>query len=441
MGCTYIKKDRQIEYNNRNPVVRYDPNIQIYDFCINDVVEPSTHLFKCTINTAVPAIAQIFHSEFVDTSILETYSKLSTDYPSFFIPIQLHDNGRFVYIILKNVFTNLETLLYNKVKYNEIELRKIALMLLNCTKILNEKYMLHKNINCCNIYRAKHGDYHLGVGDIFKCSPIMKLLYHKQNQDIIPNGLANENPNCDLWSIGTTLIRIIIGVNYENIPSLQHFTDAIEKPSILEEVKSVVTDECFDFLTKILQADPIKLDEAFKHGWLHSSKVGNSFPPQRNQYSTQVNAVKLIHEVASTLIKIPKQVDGMFKKNWEIDNDVFQSLIESENPHIEQIKCGVINCLKLYKEELLYREYIELMPDPINDLELVKKRVPSSYGTQKEITESYITESFSFMEFIELRRAHKTYEMIDVFRQDPNDNAKERNLLNPAKDNELNEKI
>jgi hypothetical protein len=296
--------------------------------------------------------------------------------------------------------------------------------------------MLHKNINCCNIYRAKHGDYHLGVGDIFKVSPVVKLLYHKLNQDILPNGLVNDNSNSDLWSIGTTLVRVIIGVNYENIPASQHFADAIEKPTILEEVKSVVTDECLDFLAKILHANPISIDEALKHSWLRSSKIGNSFPPQSNQYSTQVNAVKLIHEVASTLIKIPKQVDGMFKKNWEIDNEVFQSLIESENPHIEQIKCGVINCLKLYKEESLYREYIELMPDPINDIELVKKLVPSTYGTQKEIAESYITESFSFMEFIELRRTHKSYEMIDVFRQEPNDNAKERNLLNPMKEDQ-----
>jgi hypothetical protein len=125
----------------------------------------------------------------------------------------------------------------------------------------------------------------------------MKLLYYKLNQDIIPNGLSNSNPNCNLWNIKTALIRVIIGVNYENIPSSQHFGDAIERPAILEEV----TDECLGFNTKLLQADPISLGEALKHSGLQSSKLGCSFPPQRNQYSTQVNSVKLIHEVVLSL--------------------------------------------------------------------------------------------------------------------------------------------
>jgi serine/threonine protein kinase len=406
MGCALIKK-REEKSPNKSPKQLKKSYLNISNICVNDVLDPTSNLFYCTINGLETNIVYISLSVDIDKAKLRTYSKIYNENPNMFTTIQHYENGWYSYIIYNNAEVNIETLLNQEKQFNEAELRKIATELLKSIQILNNNKVLHKNIYCANIFLTQNGHYVLGIGDITTVSPALRLLYHTKNQEIMSNGLLNDGFFCDMWSLGNLLLNIIIGNNYENIPASSYFTDVIQKPLQLEDAKIMVSKECYDFISNLLQANPISLEEALEHQWINSNKPGNNFSRFLNKNSTQTEANKAIQKIVSSLINSPDEVENLFKMDWEIDSDVFKSMFSLESPHIEQIKFSVINCLKLYKEEILYREYVELIPDPINMMESIRKQIPTIYGSNKEISDNYITESFTFMEYILLKRSHQ----------------------------------
>ena len=386
-----------------------EDNIKITQFMVEDCVDCALDYYKASINNT-SRIVRILESNTINMDLLNKSQHIHNS-ESTFSPFQLYNNGRYTYIVLPYAYMNMESAFFLQQKFQEETLQAIAKTLLESAKILHENGIIHQMIMYNNLFMTSAKNWLIGLENVLVPSSKLDILkLHLDIQCISPSYYQGEpDYKMDAYMIGSTLYKIIIGGKI-NTPPLPIFL-ADNKSTFLTEIKSFISENLYEFLKMLLGPEPMNIDDALNHRFMKEpARKIDAFPINNIKDRTE-GTNRIIHQIVSTILKEPFMIESMFKSNWELDDDVLMSLLVSINAgnyseRLEYIKYSVISNIKTVKEESLWREYASSVKKPISILEELEIRIPRSIASKDEIKYNFITEAFSFEEYIELRRHH-----------------------------------
>jgi serine/threonine-protein kinase ULK/ATG1 len=165
---------------------------------------------------------------------------------------------------------------------------------------------------------------------------------------------SDYNNQTDLWSLGMILFEILYGFHpFHNCKSIPELKSVISNEEIIippVDTRNEVSEECLDFLRKLLQKDVLHRftwEQFFDHPWVRSleddkknyknilcaSSIGSIAPPKHQEEPLDFEVI-VINDYVESVIEVDDEHQDMFEMELDKKSFVHKSSVLNSNSNV-----------------------------------------------------------------------------------------------------------